>query len=156
MQLQEANRCFLQSLLSLALHGTLLSSTPAAQVTSWFIVAVAAVGGALAMTGGLLGPPAGEGPGGGGGASGGNGGSTGLGIGCLGLVLAAQVGRSCSSAGNCIHLARSSSEHTAVATTSCSHVVSACGGQHQNRTMGSGTPAVFVSASSSSADDGQY
>jgi hypothetical protein len=94
----------------------MLSSTPAAQVTSWFIVAVAAVGGALAMTGGLLGPPAGEGPGGGGGASGGNGGSTGLGIGCLGLVLAAQVGRSCTSAGKCMHAAPS--EHSAVARTS--------------------------------------
>jgi hypothetical protein len=76
----------------LALHDILLSLSPASQVTGWFIVAVAAVGGALAMTGGLLGPPAGETSGGAAGGGGGASGSTGLGIGCLGIVLAAQVG----------------------------------------------------------------
>jgi hypothetical protein len=64
----------------------------AAQVTAWFIIAVAAVGGALAMTGGLMGPAAGDSTGGSTGGGSGSTGSTGLGIGCLGIVLAAQVG----------------------------------------------------------------
>ncbi len=107
------------------------------------------------MTGGLLGPPAGEGPGGGGGASGGNGGSTGLGIGCLGLVLAAQVGQSCTSAGCRIHQA--ASEHIAVVGTSCSHATPARKAQCQIRKTSSRTAAAFVvEPSSSSADDAQW
>lgn len=67
--------------------------TLASQVTAWFIVAVAGVGGVLALTGGLMGPPAGDSSGGSASDGGGGGtGSTGLGIGCLGIVLAAQVG----------------------------------------------------------------
>ena len=63
------------------------------QVTAWFIIGVAALGGILAMTGGLMGPPAGDSTGSSTGAAGSGGsGSTGLGIGCLGIVLAAQVG----------------------------------------------------------------
>lgn len=63
------------------------------QITAWFIIAVADVGGALALTGGVMGPPAGDSSGGGAtvGVSGSTG-SSGLGIGCLAIVLAAQVG----------------------------------------------------------------
>lgn len=98
------------------------SCTLGAQVTKWFIVAVAAVGGTLALTGGLLGPAAGEAVGGGSSSGGSSaGGSTGLGIGCLGLVLAAQVGRSCMSAGNRMCLAPS--ERTAAARALCGHAI---------------------------------
>lgn len=94
------------------------------------------------MTGGLLGPPAGEGPGGGGGASGGNGGSTGLGIGCLGLVLAAQVGRSCTSAGIVEPCVQSVS--LPYLGTSSSHAVLAPEAHNWNNKRGGGTDAAHV------------
>lgn len=76
------------------------------QVTAWFVVVIAGVSGVLAVSGGLMGPSAGDMSAGatvsGGGTSAG---SSGLGIGCLGVVLAAQV-RATVSESLCVRSAR--------------------------------------------------